>query len=208
MRYISLLLVLQKFYIRALQTAVKREREPHETNILGFELGRSTAGITATLRQVLSKAAEWVWRLLWPQLMWKVLLIVSNMWMSSVPCCKEEFILDLFVLCSGKLVISKVELTCPELQCRFPFPYARGARQGSVEGPVLRNQVLDNALRELAARWESEKIGFKLATDYRRLRKESRSSLTGEDMDGTEDAVLFKCAGQMTCMQRRVPLST
>ena len=37
MRYISLLPVLQKFYSRALQTAVKRERKPHETNILGYE---------------------------------------------------------------------------------------------------------------------------------------------------------------------------
>ena len=59
MRYISLLLVTQKFYIRALQTAVRRERKPHETNILGYEPGRSTAGVAATLRQVLSKAAEW-----------------------------------------------------------------------------------------------------------------------------------------------------
>ena len=57
MRYISLLPVCQKFYIRALQTAVRRERKPHETNILGFKPGRSTAGVTAT--QVLSKAAEW-----------------------------------------------------------------------------------------------------------------------------------------------------
>ena len=59
MRYISLLLVIQKFYIRALQTALRRERKPHETNTLGYELGRSTAGVTATLRQVLSKAPEW-----------------------------------------------------------------------------------------------------------------------------------------------------
>ena len=51
MRYISLLPVIQKFYIRALQTGVRREREPHETNILGYE--------PATLREVLSKAAEW-----------------------------------------------------------------------------------------------------------------------------------------------------
>ena len=28
------------------------------------------------------------------------------------------------------------------------FLYARGARQGSVEGPDMWNQVLDNALRE------------------------------------------------------------
>ena len=59
MRYISLLLGLQKFYIRALQTVVRRERKPHETIILGCEPGRSIAGVTATLRQVLSKAAEW-----------------------------------------------------------------------------------------------------------------------------------------------------
>ena len=57
MRYICLLLVLQKFYIRALQTAVKQERKPHETKF--FEPGRSTAGITATLRQFLGKATEW-----------------------------------------------------------------------------------------------------------------------------------------------------
>ena len=44
-RYISLLLVIQKFYIRALQTAVRRERKPHETNILGFEPGRSTTSV-------------------------------------------------------------------------------------------------------------------------------------------------------------------
>ena len=59
MRYISLLLVIQKFYIRALQTTVRRERKPHETNIFGYEPRRSTAGVNATLRQVLSKAAEW-----------------------------------------------------------------------------------------------------------------------------------------------------
>ena len=32
------------------------------------------------------------------------------------------------------------------------FLYARGARPGSVEGPDLWNQVLDNALREPAGR--------------------------------------------------------
>ena len=40
------------------------------------------------------------------------------------------------------------------------FLYARGARQGSVEGPDMWNQVL-----EPASRWESEGIGF--AKDYR-----------------------------------------
>ena len=59
MRYISLLPVRQKLYVRALQTAVRRERRPHETNILGCEPGSSTAGVTGQLRQVLSKGAEW-----------------------------------------------------------------------------------------------------------------------------------------------------
>ena len=50
------------------------------------------------------------------------------------------------------------------------FLYARGARQGSVEGPDMWNQVLDNALREPASRWESEGIGFMLAKDYRKAK--------------------------------------
>ena len=37
-----------------------------------------------------------------------------------------------------------------------------------MEGPDTRNQVLDSALREPAGRWESEGIGFRLATDWRR----------------------------------------
>ena len=43
MRYTSLLPVLQKFYVRALQAVVRRERRPHESNILGVEPGRRTA---------------------------------------------------------------------------------------------------------------------------------------------------------------------
>ena len=84
----------------------------------------------------------------------------------------------------------KGRINLPGAPMSSPFPYARGARQGSVEGPDMWTQVIDNAHREPAARWESENIGFKLATDYRRLRKKSRRSLTGEDMNGTEDAVL------------------
>ena len=53
------------------------------------------------------------------------------------------------------------------------FLYARGARQGSVEGPDMWKQVLDNALREPAGRWESEGIGFMLAKDYRKSPKEA-----------------------------------
>ena len=49
MRFISLLPVLQKFYVRALQAAVRREHRPHQCNILSFEPRRSTAGVTGTL---------------------------------------------------------------------------------------------------------------------------------------------------------------
>ena len=56
------------------------------------------------------------------------------------------------------------------------FLYARGARQGSVEGPAMWNQVLDNALRGPAACWESEGFGFRLATDYRKAQKRRRGS--------------------------------
>ena len=56
------------------------------------------------------------------------------------------------------------------------FLYAPGARQGSVEGPDMWNQVLDNALREPAARWETEGIGFMLDKDYRKVQKRRRGS--------------------------------
>ena len=56
------------------------------------------------------------------------------------------------------------------------FLYARGARQGSVEGPNMWNQVLDNALREPGGRWESEGIGFRLATDHCKAQKRRRGS--------------------------------
>ena len=56
------------------------------------------------------------------------------------------------------------------------FLYARGARQGSVEGPDMWNQVLGNALRESASRWETEVVGFKLARDYRKAQKRRRGS--------------------------------
>ena len=54
--------------------------------------------------------------------------------------------------------------------------YARGARQGSVEGPDMWNQVLDNALREPAGRWETEGVGFMLARDYRKAQMRRRGS--------------------------------
>ena len=45
------------------------------------------------------------------------------------------------------------------------FQHARGTRQG---------KVLDNALREPAARWEAEGIGFRVETDNRRAQKKRR----------------------------------
>ena len=44
MRHISLLLVIQKFYIRALQTAVRRERKPHERYTATVSQQRSQQG--------------------------------------------------------------------------------------------------------------------------------------------------------------------
>ena len=38
------------------------------------------------------------------------------------------------------------------------------------------NQVLDNALREPAGRWEAEGVGFMLARDYRKAQKRRRGS--------------------------------
>ena len=61
---------------------------------------------------------------------------------------------------------------------QFPpdFLYARGARQESVEGPDMWNQVLDDALREPAARRGTEGIGFRLATDNRKAQKRRHGS--------------------------------
>ena len=42
------------------------------------------------------------------------------------------------------------------------FDYARGIRHGSGDGPDSWNQVLDNALREPAARSETKKMAFDL----------------------------------------------
>ena len=39
------------------------------------------------------------------------------------------------------------------------------------------NQVLDDALREPAGRWESEGTGFRLAMDYRKAQKRRRDYL-------------------------------
>ena len=110
-RYISLLPVIQKFYIRALQSAVRRERKPDETNILGYEPGRSTAGVTATLRQVLNKAAEWG----------VGAFVASADVMLKGHCCKKVFILNPSALFCANPVISRVELISLVPRCRLLF---------------------------------------------------------------------------------------
>ena len=139
------------FYIRALQTAVRRERKPRETNILGFEPGRSAGGVTATLRQVLSKAAEW-----------GVGAFVASADVEGVFDCIRHDDVERALLQKGvrpESVCSLLRESC-DLKGRInllgdpvspAFLYARGARQGSVEGLDMWNQVWDSALRELAA---------------------------------------------------------
>ena len=74
-----------------------------------------------------------------------------------------------------------------------------------VEGPDMWNQVLDNALREPAGRWESEGIGFMLAKDYRNAKK--RRGPSGDDV---KDAgrVLHHFAGRMICTRWQVQRTT
>ena len=188
MRYISLLPVIQKFYNRALQTAVKREKRTHETNILGYEPGRSTAGITATLRQILGKATEW-----------SIGAFVASADVEGAFDCIEHVDIERALLQKGvhpssicallrKSCDLKGRINLPGAPMSSPFPFGRGVRQGSVEGPDMRNQVLDHALREPAARWEAEGIGFKLATEYRR--KKCRRTFSGENMKGADGPVL------------------
>ena len=130
MRYISLLPVIQKFHIPALLMAVRRERKLHETNILGYEPGRSTAGVTATLRQVLSKTAEW-------GVGFFCGLTVSDMMMLKRLCCKKVFILRQSALFCVDPVTSKAESIC--LALRFPLIFCTLVVQISPRGP-LRGQ--------------------------------------------------------------------
>ena len=166
----------QKFHTRALQTAVRRERKPLRQTILGYEPGKSTAGVAATLRQVLSKAAEW-----------SVGAFVASVDVEGAFDCIKHDDVEKGLLQKGVHPESVCSLLreSSDLKGRIyllgapmspSFLYARGARQGSVEGPDILNQVLDNALREPAGRWESEGIGFMLAKDYRNAHKRRRGS--------------------------------
>ena len=133
--------------------------KPHETNILGYESGRSTAEVTGTLRQVLSKAAEWC-----------VGALVASVDVEGAFDGIRHEDVEKALLQKGVhpgAVCSLLRESC-DLKGRISLPgapisldllYARGAVR-SVEGPDMWNQVLDNALREPAARWE-EGIGFR-----------------------------------------------
>ena len=143
---------------------------------MGYELGRSTAGVTATLRQVLSKAAEWG----------VGALVASADVEGAFDCIKHDDV-ERALLQKGVHPGSVCSLLreSSDLKGRInllgaPMSpavlYARGARQGSVEGPDMWYQVLGNALREPACRWESEGIGFMLAKDYRKAQKRRRGS--------------------------------
>ena len=159
MRYISFLQVIQKFYIRALQAAVRRERKPHETNILEYEPGRSTAGVTATLRQVLGKAAEWSVEAFVASA--DVEGAFGGIKHADIECAllRKGVHLESFCALLRESCAFKGRINLQGAPMSSAFPYDRGAGQESVEGPDMWNQVLDNALREPAARWDSEKIG-------------------------------------------------
>ena len=139
----------RKFYVRALQTAVRQEHRPHETNIRGFEPGGSTAGVNF-------ETSAFLQRVVHPEAVYALM--------------RESFDLQGRISPTG----------AP--QNLLNFDYARDTRQGSADGPDSWNQVLDNALREPAGRWEAEDIGFRLATDYCRAQKKRRGS-SGSVMD-------------------------
>ena len=141
-----------------------------------YEPGRSTAGVTATLRQVLSKAAEW-----------GVGVFVASADVEGASDGIKHDDVAKALLQKGihpESVCSLVResndlkgrINLPGAPMSLAFLYARGARQGSVEGPDTWKQVLDNALREPAGRWESEGIDFMLAKDYRKTKRRRGSS--------------------------------
>ena len=118
--------------------------------------GRSTAGVTATLRQVLSNAAEWG----------VAAFVASADVEGAFDGFKHDDVekallqkgVDPESICSLFRESSdlKGRINLPGAPMSPAFLYARGARQESVEGPDMLNQVLDNALREPAGRWETE----------------------------------------------------
>ena len=141
---------------------------------LVFVPGRSTAGVAESLRQVLSKAAEWCDGAFVASAdvagaidgirhhdMTEALLQKGMHPWAVCALMRESFDPDGRISLPGAPIAPK-------------FSHASGTRQGSVEGPDMWNQVLDSALRRPAARWEGEGIGFRLATDNRRGQKKRK----------------------------------
>ena len=161
MRYISLLPVLQNCYVRALQVAVRRERgdSMRQTSCV-FELQRFTANVTGTLRQVLSKAAEWG--------------VGANVASADVEGAfdgiRHEDVTQALLqkgvhpgtVCSFLREPFDLQgrISLPGAHCFSWFSVCSGHSPGQCGGPDLCNQVLDNALREPASRWETEESAF------------------------------------------------
>ena len=64
------------------------------------------------------------------------------------------------------------------------------------------NQVLDNALRETAGRWETEGVGFMLARDYRKTQKRRRGSSGDAVKKRVGCSIIY--AGPMICARWQV----
>ena len=114
-----------------------------------------------------------VWKPLWPQLMWRVLLTESNTMMLKKALLQKGVRPESVCSLLHESSDLKGRKNLPGAPMSPAFLYARGARQGSVDCPDIWNQVLDTALRELAGCWESEGTGFMLAEDYRKAQKEA-----------------------------------
>ena len=179
----------------ALQSAVRRERKPHETNILGYEPGRSTAGLTATLRQVLSKAAEWGVGASVPRLMWRVLLMVSNMMMLRKLCFRKVCILNPSALFFANPVISRVAFICQLLRCRLPFCML-----------VVLVRVAWKALTCGTRYWTTHYVNLQVAGNWREsascsprstVKPKRRRGLSGDAVKDEGCSIIY--AGRMIC---------
>ena len=135
---------------------------------------------------------------MWPQLMWRTLLVAPNTMMLKRLCCKKGVHLEPVCCLLRESCDFTGRINLPGAPISPAFLYARGARQESVEGLDMWNQVLDNGLREPAARWESEGIGLWLATDKR------RRGTSGEAMKNEGSVLHHLCwAGTWSAVETR-----
>ena len=97
----------------------------------------------------------------------------------------------------------KGRISLPSAPISPDFLYARGARQVSVEGPDMWNQVLDNALREPAARWENQQ---QLASDLPRSIAKPKRGVVAHlvRLRKMKVGCFTTCAGRMICTRRLV----